>query len=212
MRRFVKGIYTFTVVAANILLPLFLIDSWIGMIWYKNIGWIRATFSILIWGAILETVMNLILVCGLGYFVSRFVERKEQQPFDDTFKEPKQPRSEFKKSKPCERCGAMGDTESFKGSPSYPNFYRKPLNLCFDCRKAQIDFLEERFMLETEGLLNFGRSGVIKDAEEVFGDQAIDVLALLRVAEKDKDAARRILEEDSFQDVEPWLEQNLKEQ
>jgi len=111
----------------------------------------------------------------------------------------------------CERCGATGDTEGFTGLPNHPNFYHRPLNLCSKCRNAQINFLEERFMLETERRLHFGRSGLVNAVQKAWGNQAVDILALLRVAHKDMDMARRIFDKNSFETVRPWLEQNLRQ-
>ncbi len=57
--------------------------------------------------------------------------------------------------------------------------------------------------------LQFGREKVVKAAQERWGEQAVDMLALLLAAQKDLDLAKRILTPESFKRVKPWLEQNL---
>jgi hypothetical protein len=49
----------------------------------------------------------------------------------------------------------------------------------------------------------------VEEAEQVWGQRAPDMLALLLVAREDMDKARRVLTPESFEQVRPWLEQNL---
>jgi len=108
---------------------------------------------------------------------------------------------------PCERCGTIGTAKHFIGlGDEYAKYFKEPLKLCFDCCEAQKSFLDNRIMLETEGSYHFGRSELIEAAKLQWGDQALDMLALLFVARDDMDAARRVLSPESFEEVRPWLE------
>lgn len=133
----------------------------------------------------------LVIVLVLGYVV--FVQRGRLQ-----------------QRIPCERCGAPGTTAPFRGTEEIPNFYRRPLDLCLVCRRAQESFLTRLFMLRTETRLGFGMASIVQDAERHWGDRATEILALLLVARDSIDLARRILDEDSFARVQPWLEQHLQ--
>jgi hypothetical protein len=110
----------------------------------------------------------------------------------------------------CERCGDTETVSPFQGEAnSYPLFYREPILLCLNCQLAQESWLRHRFMLETEGRFHFGRAKVVDEAHNLWGDRAIDMLALLLVAREDMDQARRLLTSESFEEVRPWLEANV---
>lgn len=115
--------------------------------------------------------------------------------------------------KPCERCGNTKNTHLYSETSTdttrdycraFGEFiYKKPLNLCFECSLAQDSFLNKII------ILSIGHDSQIKEAEKVWGDQALDMLALLLVAQENMDFARRILTEEEFNKVEPWLEEQL---
>lgn len=119
----------------------------------------------------------------------------------------------------CERCGEVGDTISYSASTNettrdycrvFGNFlYEKPLNLCFQCAIAQDSFLRALIMLAIEKQQKFGRSIQIEEAEKIWGNRAIDMLALLHVARGSMDSARRILKEEEFNKVKSWIEKTL---
>jgi len=109
----------------------------------------------------------------------------------------------------CKRCGSKGSTEPFKGIPENPDFYKEPINLCSACRSAQEKWIWHRFMLSIEGRLDFGRADLVAMARKDWGDKAVDVLALLSVAREDMDLARRVLDEESFSRIRPWIEENV---
>lgn len=120
---------------------------------------------------------------------------------------------------PCERCGEIGSTISYSASTSettrsYYNlfkrfYYKESLNLCFRCAIAQDSFLSALIMLSIEKEQKFGRNDQITEAEKIWSDQAIDMLALLEVARGSMDSARRILTEEEFKKVKPWVEKVL---
>jgi hypothetical protein len=110
---------------------------------------------------------------------------------------------------PCARCGSTGSTLAFSGTDAAPHFYREPLALCLACALAHESFINHLTMLATERRLHFGRSAAIAEAESVWGPRAVDMLALLEVAREDMDQARRILTQESFEEVRPWLEERL---
>ena len=114
-------------------------------------------------------------------------------------------------SQPCERCGSVGSTSPWSGSPSSPHFYSQARLLCRTCETANSEWLENRLMLETESRFHFGREQLVRTAEAEFGDQAPHMLALLLLARaRGIDSARRVLTDDSFQRARPWLEANLR--
>jgi len=118
--------------------------------------------------------------------------------------------SEIRRKKRCDRCGVTGTTEPFQGAlDSYPEFYQTPIQLCALCRFAQESWLRHRFMLQTEGRFHFGRAETVREAEQVWGDRALDMLALLLLASDDMDGARRLLTRESFEEARPWLEANM---
>lgn len=86
---------------------------------------------------------------------------------------------------PCKRCGAIGTTHPFRGTVTHPDFYRVPLDLCLTCTSAQESFIDHRSMLATESRLHFGRHESVAAARNVWGDRAVDMLALLAVAKED---------------------------
>lgn len=110
---------------------------------------------------------------------------------------------------PCERCGATSTTLPFKGTQSHPDFYRVSLNLCLVCTGAQESFINHRDLLSTESRLRFGRHEAVAAARAVWGERAIDMLALLAVAKEDMDMAQRLLEPESFEHVRPWLDNQI---
>lgn len=110
---------------------------------------------------------------------------------------------------PCQRCGGIGTTRPFRGTATQPDFYRVPLNLCLACTNAQESFIDHRSMLVTESRNRFGRHEMVASAREVWGDRAVDMLALLTVAREDIDKARRILEPRAFEEIRPWLEHQI---
>ena len=120
---------------------------------------------------------------------------------------------------PCERCGEIGNTISYSALSSNATrdyckvfkefYYKEPLSLCFWCAAAQDFFLGKILMLSIEKNQRFGRSDQIKEAEKIWGDQAIEILALLWTARENINDARRILTEEAFAEVKPWLEKEL---
>lgn len=120
---------------------------------------------------------------------------------------------------PCERCGDIGSTVIYDAQSTdiTRDYYKlcqkfafdKPLNLCFSCRLAHESFITELMMLTIEKTQKVGRSDQITKAERDFGNQALHMLALLHVASSDMDAARKILDEKSFDEIKPWLDEQL---
>ena len=114
---------------------------------------------------------------------------------------------------PCERCGEIGDTISYSALSSNATrdyckvfkefYYKEPLNLCFWCAAAQ-DFFLGKILI-----LSIGHRDQIKEAEKIWGDQAVEMLALLWTARENIEDARRILTEEAFAEVKPWLEKEL---
>ena len=49
----------------------------------------------------------------------------------------------------------------------------------------------------------------MKEAERQWGPDALKIIALLELAHENMDSARRILKEDSFNRVKPWIEEQL---
>ncbi len=64
-------------------------------------------------------------------------------------------------------------------------------------------------MLSIERQMGVGRSDQVKKAEEVWGGKAKEMMALLYVARENMEYARRILNEDTFVKVKPWLDEQL---
>jgi hypothetical protein len=110
---------------------------------------------------------------------------------------------------PCDRCGDQGSTHGFRGSGSLPEFFQDELHLCFTCREALAEWLEHLFMLRTERQFSFGRGALIREAEGVWGERAVELVALLLVAERDMDLAKRILTPSAFEKVRPWIQERL---
>lgn len=114
---------------------------------------------------------------------------------------------------PCERCGKIGGIMSFRASSTpttrdyckvFGDFrYEKPLNLCFQCFWA-LDFFLGKILM-----LSIGHQKQIKEAEKIWGDQAVEMLALLWTAKENMDHVRRILTEEAFEKAKPWLEEQL---
>lgn len=111
---------------------------------------------------------------------------------------------------PCARCGSTHKNREFTGSASLPDFYEEPLVLCVECRQAHTVWLDHLFMLAVEGWDGFARADVVQEAQRAWGEDGIKVLALLLVAEKDMGLASRVLTEDSFRQVRPWIERQLE--
>ncbi|MEK6953092.1 MAG: hypothetical protein AABX29_08835 [Nanoarchaeota archaeon] len=113
----------------------------------------------------------------------------------------------------CERCSNTNNVICYSASSTETTrdycrvfgefLYKEPLNLCFECSLAQDSFLNKIIML------SIGHQAQIKEAEKVWGNQAIDMLALLLVARDNMDFARRILTEEEFIKAKPWLEEQL---
>ena len=120
---------------------------------------------------------------------------------------------------PCGRCGEIGNTISYFNLSTdatrdyckvFGDFlYKKPLNFCFRCVIAHDSFLRELIMLSIEKRQNFGRNDQIQEAEKIWGNRAIEMLALLEVARGSMESARRILTEEEFKKVKPWIEKIL---
>lgn len=116
---------------------------------------------------------------------------------------------------PCERCGEVGGAMPFHASSTPTTrdycrvfkdfYYEKPIDLCFQC------FLAQDFFLGKVLMLSIGHQKEIKEAEKVWGNQAVEMLALLWTARESMDDARRILTEEAFEKARPWLEERLAE-
>ncbi len=119
----------------------------------------------------------------------------------------------------CERCGSVDGLMVYSDTATETtrNFvkvlgyfpYEVPLNLCLRCALAQDSFLGNMLMLSIERNFSTGRHSEIKEAEKTWAEDAKKMLALLWVARDSMDLARRILTEDEFVKIKPWLEQGL---
>ncbi len=125
----------------------------------------------------------------------------------------------FKQKNPCERCGDIGRTSIYSAQSTdttrdYQKLFNtfpfdKPKYLCLKCFLAHEAFLREIVVLSIEKNQKFGRSQQIEKLKEKFGDKAINMLALLNIAKNDMDAARRVLDEESFSKIKPWLDEQI---
>ena len=71
-------------------------------------------------------------------------------------------------------------------------------------------FFREIIMLSIEKNQKFGRSQQREELEKKFGDKAINMLALLDLANNDIDSARRVLDEESFLKIRPWIDEQIR--
>lgn len=151
---------------------------------------------------LLDTLITVGLIAGIIWVIKTFKQRG------------------VPKNSICERCGDTGEVSIYGAQSTdttrdyqklFNNFiFDKPKNLCFKCILAHDVFLREIIMLSIEKNQKFGRSQEIEKLEAKFGDKAIDVLALLNVANKDMDTARRILDEKSFSKIKPWIDEQVR--
>lgn len=119
-------------------------------------------------------------------------------------------RLQKRRNAPCERCAKIESLTRYYGSATtIKRYYERPLHLCFRCTLAHENFIDHLFMLSTEKRLHFGREGLMKEAERQWGPDALKIIALLELAHENMDSARRILKEDSFNRVKPWIEEQL---
>ena len=119
----------------------------------------------------------------------------------------------------CERCGVT-DSNPYTATTTEATLnyqrlfgkflYKEPLHLCFACTIAQDSFLQVLIMLSIEQTTKTGRHQAIEEAQKIWGDEAMDMLALLQVAKTSMDSARRILAEEEFNRIKPWLVETLK--
>ena len=124
------------------------------------------------------------------------------------------------KNSPCERCGDTRETSIYGAQSTdttrdyqklFNNFpFNKPKKLCFKCFLAHEAFFREIIMLSIEKNQKFGRSQQIEELEKKFGDKAINMLALLDLANNDIDSARRVLDEESFLKIRPWIDEQIR--
>lgn len=112
-----------------------------------------------------------------------------------------------RRAHPCERCGHQGDTEPFAGREPYT--LDPPRRLCFECRWAHMDLLDNLDLYQGIELLG-PDSPLYRSAIENFGENAVQALALLDLAKADFSRARRVLTEEGWQQWKPWLVAQLK--
>ncbi len=112
----------------------------------------------------------------------------------------------------CERCGDRGATPYGPNSTEttrdvtkvYRQFPLEKMYLCLSCLQAHDLLLQNMLML------HIGHTTQIEEARKMWGGDTERMLALIAVARRNIDSARRVLSKEEFARAKPWLENMLK--